>query len=324
MGLRAHVVQAALIVLLLASVAPQASVFAARKMQMQASFSTTQTEGGTLVAISGRVFELNNNSVSNAVISIQVNNPQGTSILVTIRYTDLNGNFQDAFLLQPGAPAGNYTAYLVADKPGYDTTRLTLTFTYATPDFSIESSISTLSLKQGYSGNLTITVLSLRGFNERVNLTAIDPPSGVILQFNPSSIVPSGTATVRVVVSEATQVGNYTVTLLAVSGSLNHKTSFQLTITEGPLQTDFMPLIIAGITILVLGALGLVLRSRRRRRRKEAVLEELLKQASADTGYIATARVIARLEELRGLGRVDEDTYQRLRKEYEKRLEKSR
>jgi uncharacterized membrane protein len=324
MGLRAHVVQAALIFLLLTCVASQTSVFAAREMQMQASFSTTQTQEGIFVAISGRVFELNNNSVSNAVISIQVNNPQGTSILVTIRYTDLHGIFQDTFLLPPSAPAGNYTAYLVADKPGYDTTRLTLTFTIATPDFSIESSISALSLKQGDSGNLTVTVLSLRGFNERVNLTAIDPPTGVIFQFNPSSIVPSGTATVNVVISDTAKVGNYTMTLLAVSGSLNHKTSFQLTVNEGPPQADLTPVIVAVAAIVVLGALALVARSRRRRRRREAVLEELLKQASADTGYIATARVIARLEELRGLGRVDEDTYQRLKKEYEKRLEKSR
>ena len=57
---------------------------------------------------------------------------------------------------------------------------------------------------------------------------------------------------------------------------------------------------------------------------RKAVLEELLQQASADTGYVATARVIARLEELRALGKVDEDTYQRLRSDYEKRLEKSK
>jgi hypothetical protein len=322
--LRGHAVVAALVVLLMVSVASQTAVLAAKEMQMQASFSTTQTEAGILVTISGRVFEPNNYSVSNAVISIQVNSPQGTSILVTIRYTDVQGIFQDAFLLLPSSPAGNYTAYLVADKPGYDTSRLTVTFTYATPDFSISSSTSILSLKQGDTSSLTVTVLSLRGFNEHVNLTTIDQPAGVTLQFNPSSIVPSGTATVNVTVSDTAKVGNYTISLLAVSGSLSHKASFQLTITQGPVQANFTPLIVAGVAILAFGAVGLGLRSRRRRRRKEAVVEELLKQASADTGYIATARVIARLEELRGLGSVDEDTYQRLRKEYEKRLEKSR
>lgn len=293
-------------------------------MQIQASFNPTQTDRGILVAISGRVFELNNLSVSNAVISIQVNNPQGTSILVAIKYTNPLGVFEDTFLLAPNSPGGNYTTFLVADKPGYDTARLMLTFTYSTPDFSIESSASKLSLQQGQTGSLTVTILSLRNFNQRVNLTVIDPPTGVTLQFNPPSIIPSGTATVNVVVSNAAQVGNYTVTLLAVSGSSSHKASFQLKVSPGPLQANFMLLTGAGSGLILLGAVGLMLRSRGRRRRREAVLEELLKQASADTGYVATARVIARLEELRAMGKVDEDTYQRLRKEYEKRLEKSR
>jgi hypothetical protein len=317
-------IQGVLIVLLILAVASPTSVFAAREMQIQASFNPTQTDRGILVAISGRVFEPNNLSISNAVISIQVNNPEGTSILVAIKYTNPSGAFQDTFLLPPNSPAGNYTAYLVADKPGYETAHLTLPFTYSTPDFSIEPSISTLSLQQGQTGSLTVTILSLRGFNEHVNLTAIDPPSGVTLQFNPSSIVPSGTATVDVVVSNTAQVNNYTVTLLAVSGSLSHKTSFQLKVSPGPTRTEFMLLVVAGIALVVLVALGLMLRSRGRRRRREAVLEELLKQASADTGYVATARVIARLEELRAMSKVDEDTYQRLKKEYEKRLEKSR
>jgi hypothetical protein len=321
--LRTPIIYGVLIVLLLIVVASPTSVLAERKMQIQASFNPTQTDRGILVDISGRVFEPSNLSVSNAVISIQVTNPQGTSILVAIRYTDPFGVFEDSFLLAPNSPGGNYTTFLVADKPGYDTARLTLTFTYSTPDFSIESSISTLSLQQGETGSLTVTILSLRGFNERVNLTGIDLPTGVTLQFNPPSIIPSGTATVNVVVSSTAQVGNYTVMLLAVSGSLSHKTSFQLGVSSGPLQADFILLTAAG-SALVLGALGLVLRSRGRRRRREEILEELLKQASADTGYIATARVIARLEELRATGKVDENTYQRLKKEYEKRLEKSR
>jgi len=79
-----------------------------------------------------------------------------------------------------------------------------------------------------------------------------------------------------------------------------------------------------GAAILLLAALGLALRSRGRKKQREAVLEDLLKQASTDTGYVATARVIARLEELRAMGKVDEPTYQELKKEYEKRLESAR
>jgi hypothetical protein len=312
----------AVFVLLIFALASTAPVFAAQQMFMQASFNPKQTDQGVSVIISGRVFATNNVSLPYAGVSIQVNNPQGTSIYVDIRYTNLAGTFQDSFQIPLDSPGGNYTAFLVADKPGYNTAHLTLTFAYATPDFSIEPSLATLSVQQGQSESLTVTLLSLRRFNQAVNLTAIDVPAGITFQFSPVSVVPSGTSTVTVLVSNSVRAGNYTVSLLAVSGSLSHKTPLQLTITRNPFQFSILMqvLVVAAFAITVVGAL--IVRSRRHTRREE-VLEELLKQASADSGYVATARVIARLEELRAMGKVDESTYQSLRKEYEKRLERS-
>jgi hypothetical protein len=326
LALRAPLIHGVLVVLLLAILASPGAVFAAKKMFMQASFNLTQTDRGVSVPLTGRVFEGNNASVTNAVISIQVNNPLNTSIHLAIQYTDLRGVFQDTFLIAADSPAGNYTAFLVADKPGYDTVRTVLIITYSTPDFSIESPAQTMSLQQGQSGSMTVTVLSLRGFNKAVNLTAIDQPPGVNLQFNPTSIIPSGTATANVTVSESVPAGNYTITILGVSGSLSRKASFQLIVaaTERPPSDNmFVTWVIVAVVIISV-ALGLVLRFRARRRRREAALEELIKQAETDTGYVATARVIARLEELRAMGKVDEATYQHLKKEYEKRLEKSK
>lgn len=321
--MRAPVVHGVLIALLLISLASSTHVFAAKKMQIQASFNPTQYDHGVSVVISGRVSEINNASVSNAVISIQVNNPQGSSVRVAITYTNNLGAFKDSFMLAQDAPGGNYTAYLVADKPGFDTATLTFTFAISSPDFSITASATSLSLKQGETSSLTATILSIRDFKNRVNVTAVDQPPGVTVQTTPSSLVPSGSVTVNVGASLSATVGNYTVTILAVSGSLTHKTSFQLNVAPGPLQTNFMLLVGGAGSLLALGAVGLVLRTRRRKR-KEAVLEELLMDASADTGYMATARVIARLEELRAMNKVDESTYQQLRREYEKRLEKSK
>jgi hypothetical protein len=291
-------------------------------MLIQASFNPTQTDRGVSVTIIGRVFETYNQSVPNAVISLQVNNPQGTSIHVAIAYTSLAGIFQDSFQISPDSPGGNYTVYLVADKPGYNTARQNLVFAYSSPDFSVDASLTALSIQQGQSASLSLTFLSLRGFNQAVNLTAIDAPTGVTFQFSPSSVVPSGGATVTVLVANAARVGNYTLSLLAVSGSLSHKVPLQLTVTAGPPTRSWLLPGTVGISIVVIVAVALVLRSRRRTRREE-VLDELLKQASADTGYVATARVIARLEELRAMGKVDESTYQSLRKEYERRLERS-
>jgi hypothetical protein len=322
--LRTSIPRWTFIVLLLLAVASPHVVFAAKQMRIQASVNPTQSDLGIQVLISGRVSEPDNLSVSNAVVSIQVNNPDGTSIHVAIAYTNTVGVFQDSFLLESNSPAGNYTAFLVADKPGYDTTNVALHFTILSPDFSIESKVTALTLQQGQNRSFTITILALRGFNQRVNVTAIDPPPGVTLLFSPSSVIPSGSTTAIVLVSTTVQVGNYTVAILAVSGGLNHRMSFQLNVTSGPVSTWPTLPIAAGLMLVLLGALGLVLHSRRQRRKREAALEELLKQASADSGYVATARVLARLEELRGMDKVDEGTYQRLKKEYEKRLERSR
>lgn len=320
--LRPYLLVGLLAGLLFLSLTSSAPVSAARQMFMQAAFNQTQTERGVSVAITGRVLEINNASIPNAVVSIQVNNPQGTSIHVAIAYSDLTGVFTDSFFIAANSPGGNYTTYLVADKPGYDSARLTLSLTYATPDFSIQSSVSDLSLQQGQSGSLTVTVLSIRGFKQPVNLTALGEPAGVTLRFNPASIVPSDSATVTISISNSAPIGDHTITLLGVSGSLSHKTSFQLIIKPGFFQPANIFIITTAAVLVLVAAVYHRLRGRRARRL--AALEELIRSAEADSGYVATARVIARLEELRAMGKVDESTYQRLKKDYEKRLEKSK
>lgn len=319
--MRTPFLHGALILLLILAVVSPRPVFAAKMMFMQATFNPTQTDQGVSVVITGRVFDTTNSSIPNAVISVQVNNPQGTSIHLAVAYTNPDGDFQDTFFIAPSSPGGNYTAFLVADKPGYDTARVSLLFAYSSPDFSVQASVQTLILQQGQTGTVTLTILSLRGFNERVNITALDLPAGVTLHFSPVSLTPSGTTTVSVAVSWSTATGNYTIALLGVSGSLSHNVSFQLVITRGPFQVIYV--LLAALAIILI-AVALLVQTRSKRRRRAAAVEELIKHASADKGYVATARVIARLEELRAMNQVDEATYQRLKREYEKRLEKSR
>ena len=271
--------------------------------------------------ITGKIFDTNGIPVSNTVISIQVTNPQATSIHLAVAYSAKDGTFQDSFGIPSNSPGGNYTAYMVADKPGYDTARVTLSFNYSTPDFSMQSSTILLALRQGDTGKITVTMLSLRNFNEPVNLTALNLPSGVTVQFNPASLTPSGSAEVAITASQSAQIGNFTITLLGVSGPLIHTVSFRLEITPGRVNATF---IVIPMVLVIVFIGGVLIQRRRRRSGKRAALEELLKASEADKGYVATARVIARLEELRATNQVDESAYQKLKREYEKRLEKSK
>lgn len=298
---------------------PQA--FANKTMLIQAAINSTQSEQGLSVVIVGKVFDTSAIPVSNAVVSIQVTNPQATSIHLAVAYSTSDGSFSDSFLVPLNSLGGNYTTYLVADKPGYDSARVTLIFSYSSPDFSLQPLTGGLSLRQGDVGKFTLVLFSIRGFNGPVNLTVLNPPAGVTLQFSPPSITPTGNTEVTVTIAQTAAVGNFTITVLGVSGTIIHTATFQLVISSGPARTLYVVLpVIAAILIVV----ALTLQRRRKRSRKRAAVQELLKASEADRSYVATARVVARLEELRANDQVDEATYQKLKREYEKRLERSK
>ena len=297
------------------------TAFANKTMLIQATLNPTQTQQGLSVVIGGKVFDTSGMPVSNAVISIQVTNPQETSVHLAVAYSGSDGTFQDSFVLPLNSVGGNYTAYLVADKPGYDAVRVTLSFSYSSPDFSMQPLTSRLFLRQGDTGKFTLALFSIRGFNGPINLTALNLPHGVTVEFDPPSVTPSGNTEVTVAVAETATVGNFTITIIGVSGTTVRTTSFQLLITSGPIQAVYLAL---PAVMAILIVFGVTLARRRRRSRKRAAVEELLRANEADRGYVATARVIARLEELRAMNRVDESTYQKLKREYERRLEKSK
>ena len=297
------------------------TAFANKTMLIQATLNPTQTQQGPSVVIGGKVFDTSGMPVSNAVISIQVTNPQETSVHLAVAYSGSDGTFQDSFVLPLNSVGGNYTAYLVADKPGYDAVRVRLSFSYSSPDFSIQPLTSRLFLRQGDTGKFTLALFSIRGFNGPINLTALNLPHGVTVEFDPPSVTPSGNTEVTVAVAETATVGNFTITIIGVSGTTVRTTSFQLLITSGPIQAVYLALPTVMAILLVF---GVTLARRRRRSRKRAAVEELLRANEADRGYVATARVIARLEELRAMNQVDESTYQKLKREYERRLEKSK
>jgi len=317
---RTACIQAVLVGFIILGLMTLPPTFANKAIFIQATLNPTQSQQGLSVVITGKIIDSSGMPVSNAVVSIQATNPQATSIHLAVAYSAADGSFHDNFVIPLNSPGGNYTAYLVSDKPGYDTARVTLSFNYSSPDFSLQPLTNGLSLHQGDVGRFTLAAFSIRGFNGPVNLTALNLPSGVMLQFSPPSISPSGNTVVTVTVSQTASVGNFTITLLGVSGTTTRTASFQLIITPGPIQALYVALpAIAAIMIV----LGVTLQRRRKRSRKTAVVEELLRASEADKGYVATARVIARLEELRATNQVDESTYQKLKREYEKRLEKS-
>jgi PKD repeat protein len=108
----------------------------------------------------------------------------------------------------------------------------------AQPDFELTASPSSLTIQQGSSDTSTITVTSLNGFAEPVDLTVSGEPTGVTATLDPQQVTPppdgSETSTLTVSVDVTAAPGNYILTVTGTSGSLIHSVDISLEITELP------------------------------------------------------------------------------------------
>jgi hypothetical protein len=139
----------------------------------------------------------------------------------------------------------NYYFYF-ADSVHSHTVRLPTSGTYSgptvppapTPDFSISASPTSLSIQQGSSGSSTITITSINGFNQLVQLSVSGAPSGVTATLTPSQVSPpaGGTATSTLTVSVSTTAlpETYTLTVIGTGGDFVHFTDISLQITSPP------------------------------------------------------------------------------------------
>jgi hypothetical protein len=104
----------------------------------------------------------------------------------------------------------------------------------ATPDFTIGSAPSSLTITQGSNGTSTITITSLNGFNSATTLSATGLPSGVTAAFSTNPVTPpangNATSTLTLTASSSATTGAATVTITGTSGSTTHSTTIALTV----------------------------------------------------------------------------------------------
>ena len=94
----------------------------------------------------------------------------------------------------------------------------------STPNFSITVTPSARSVIPGDSAVYSVTVTPLAGFTGTVNLSATGLPAGASESFNPASLnitdATSKTSTLTVSTGAATPLGNYTVNITGMSGTI--------------------------------------------------------------------------------------------------------
>jgi endo-1,4-beta-xylanase len=152
---------------------------------------------------------------------------------------------------------GPYTTVGTASTPSFTNTGLTngTTFFYvvsatnangesansiqvsATPvaaNFTLSASPANLTINQGASGTITITITRSGGFSSSVTLSASGLPSGVTATFNPATTTTTGTSSaLTLTVSSAATAGMTSITITGAGGGLTRTTTVILTVAAG-------------------------------------------------------------------------------------------
>lgn len=102
------------------------------------------------------------------------------------------------------------------------------------PDFSMSASPALLTMQQGRLTTSTITVRSMNGFDQSVQLSVSGASSGVAAALSSSQVTPpvggSVTSTLTVVLDSTATLGDYTLTVIGTTGTSIHVASISLEI----------------------------------------------------------------------------------------------
>lgn len=300
----------ALALIALLALCPLLELASAQGIQASLSAETELRSGLHIVRIRGRVITPRGTAVPNAAVSLQVKDPRGSTVHIALLFTGADGAYEDEFALRGEYASGNYTVYLLAEKIGFGEARAELTFGIFKPDFRLSARPNVLEVQQGGSSEAAISIESLYGFDSLVELSLQGLPEGVSFRFSRNPAQPPSSVLLEVICSANAPVGRYNITAIASGGGIIRATALSLVIKEAWWRAPGSALA-ALATILALLGSYMALRRRRARRARAG---------KPDWEYLAAARALARLEELKALGRITDSDYQKLREEYERKL----
>ena len=142
--------------------------------------------------------------------------------------TSGGGTIDATGLFTAGTSAGG--PYTVTATSGAVTGSASVTVTAPVADFSLSVSPGSQSVKRGSTASYTVTVTPLNGFSGSVQLSLTGAPSGASVTFAPNPTTSSATLTITT--SRNTRLGNYSLTVQGVSGSLSHTAAASLKVTK--------------------------------------------------------------------------------------------
>lgn len=129
-------------------------------------------------------------------------------------------------------PAGSYTLTVTGATSDSSDITNTTTVTLNVSGFSVSAAPSSQTAPSGGSAAYTATVTAANGFNGTVTWSASGLPSGATANFNPPSVIGSGSSTMTVTLLNTTPANSYTLTVQGTSGSTSQSTTVTLVVSD--------------------------------------------------------------------------------------------
>ncbi len=190
-------------------------------------------------------FTISLNSLNSFAGSVNLNvslSPRATNVTIALNPNSVSlltgsGTSVLTISLPTTIPVGTYTVAIsgTSGKLSHSVSTFLQVTSPPAPDFLISANPSSLSITQGSSGSSTITITSIGGFSGTVSLADTITPGSAnspTLTLNPNrvTLLSGGTASTVLTVNttSGTGLGNYTIVVLATSGSVSHTVSISL------------------------------------------------------------------------------------------------
>lgn len=173
------------------------------------------------------------NGFNNAIALTSSGAPGGSTVSFNPMSIPAPGSGTSAMTIAVGGTTTPGTYPITVTGTGGTTqhsTTVNLTVTGVTPDFTISASPSSQSVTRGSAVSYMATLTPVNGFNSSVALSVSGCPSRSTCTFNPTSVTPPGTSTLRVSTASRTRRGTYTLTLKGTGGGQTHSTTVSLTV----------------------------------------------------------------------------------------------
>jgi len=214
-----------------------------------------------------------------------------------------------------GTPRGVHSIIVYGSSNNMTVTQVFEITVVGDDPFKIVSPLS-IFMYRGESVHAEIAIQVLdRKFDALVNLSIMQLPAGLTACFSKNVILPDENSTLSINASSSAALGGQLLVLRGTAQDFSDDLTVWLTVEVRPppvwMQSWFW-MLLGGFVGIIICSSAVQYYYKKWRKAK----------APLDTDYMITASSLAELEELRLLNKISEKDYERLKKEYEQKLER--